>query len=65
MYLLELGFSHSICPMVGLLGHIVFFLVFLRNIHTIVLSGYINLHFHQQCKREPFSANPLQHLFVD
>ena len=39
---------------------------FLGNLHTISLSGCINLHFHKQCKDFHFSPYPLQHLsFVD
>ena len=39
---------------------------FLRKLHNIFHSGYINLHSHQQCKSVHFFPHPLQHLlYVD
>ena len=39
---------------------------FLRSFHTDLHSGYVNLHFHQPCKRVLFSPHALQQVsFVD
>ena len=54
--------SSGYMPRSGIAGG--FIPSFLRNLHTIFHSGYINLLSHQQCKSIPFSPHPLQHLLL-
>ena len=59
MCLFQFLFPQGICLGVGFLGHmVILFLVFLRNLHTILHSGCISLHCHQQCKSIPFFSTP-------
>ena len=63
----QFWFPWCVCPAVGLLGRIVVLFPVFKGISTLFsILGCTSLHFHQQCKRAPFSPHPLQDLlFVD
>ena len=67
IYLFELWFSPEICLEVELLNfNGSSFIKILRNVHTVLHSGFTNLHGHQHCKRALFFSHLLKHfLFVD
>ena len=48
--------SSEYMPRSGMLGYMVVYYQFLRNLHAVFHSGCINLLSHQHCKSVPFSA---------
>ena len=64
MHLFEIGFSQGTFPVPRSLSHMI--ILFLKNLHIVPHSDWINLYSHKHCKRVPFSPHPLHHIsFLD
>ena len=64
MCLFDYGFLRAYANKGTAVSYGSFFPNVLGNLHTVLHSGYINLCAHQQCKKVPFSLNPLLHFIV-
>jgi len=57
-------FPLDICPGLGFQGHIVALFSFFMNLHTVLHSGYTNVHSHQQSTGKFPSLHTLSSIFL-
>ena len=62
MCLFQLWFFQNICPVEGLLGHLVVLLLVFKGISILFSTVAISIYIPKQCTMVPFSPHPLQHL---
>ena len=62
MCLFQLWFFQNICPVEGLLGHLVVLLLVFKGISILFSIVAISIYTPKQCMMVPFSPHPLQHL---